>query len=100
MEDSEYKTKLKLIDADYALAKRKLQVECAHRNEICSVGDIITNNIFTIIVDKILAYVNVDGVPEPVYTGQELTKTLVPKKSKERGAIYGNNNVRILKPKV
>lgn len=98
MEKEVYEQKLNEIENECSQKKTKLMVDYGLSQKKFDVGDIITNNIYTIKVDKITVYKSF-GLPMPVYHGVELTKELVPKKNKNRGAIYSNDNVTKLNAK-
>ena len=96
MAETTFNERLKKIDADYGTAKKALYIEFAKSNEIYKTGDIISDSVKTILIDRITAHKSF-GFPEPVYNGVELRKDLTPKKSGERGAIYGNRQTKLVK---
>ncbi len=99
MEEKEYLEKLKKIETDFDAAKKSLYSEYGLSKAKCAIGDIIKDSRWALKVDKITAYIDFFGIPEPVYHGFELKKDLTPKKNFSRVSIHGNNGVEILKTK-
>ena len=98
MEPTEYKEKLKQLGEDYEAATKKLKIKFALSNAKFKVGDIIKDERWTILVDKITTSVRFDRLPEPVYHGVELIKNLTPNKKGTRNSIYGHHGVELVKP--
>ena len=97
MEKEEYDIKLKELKDEFKKKETALIIECGLSQKKFDVGDIITNNIYTIKVDSVRVHMGFEKYPMPVYHGVELTKALVPKKNGGRGAIYGNDDVVLIK---
>ncbi len=90
MEETEYKKRLEIIEHNFEMEKKKLYWEFGMSHVIFKVGDIIKDERWALIIDKITVAKNF-GLPEPVYHGFELKKDLTPRKDKNRVSIYGNN---------
>lgn len=102
MTEVDYDLELKKIEDDYKIAKSNLYKKFAKSNIIYNIGDIITNcnTEITIMVEKYGTYVSsTEKLPKPIYIyiGIMVKKDLTPKKSKEIGNIYGNENNVCLK---
>ena len=89
MEKETYLEKLKEIEQDAAVKKSNLYKEYALANAKYKVGDLIKDERWAFVIDKISVYVGY-GIPQPVYHGFELKKDLTPKKNNSRVTIYGN----------
>jgi len=91
MTHDEYKEKLKQLEEAYQKEKKQLAVKYAMSNNTVKIGDVITDHIGSIIVDKI----NVGGYSwrgvECVYEGFELTKRGRPFKNKRRRVVWQSN---------
>ncbi len=96
MTEQEYNAKLAEIEAAANRQKASLMYEYARSQAIFKVGDIIQDHNKTILVQKISAYKSF-GVVSPTYEGVILKKDLTPKKSGERGVVYGNKGVTLIK---
>jgi hypothetical protein len=98
MSREEYDIKLKELEKEFNEKKTALIIECGLSQRKFNNGDIIRSNTgVTIEVSKVKVYTGFDRYPIPVYHGAELTKALVPKKNGDRGAIYGNDDVILIK---
>ena len=97
MTEEEFKKQLAKIEEDRDVAKRQLYVKYAKDQEKFSVGDIISDTVKIILINRITAYVSFDNIPMPVYHGKELKKDLTPKKNNSTGVIYGNYGVTLIK---
>jgi hypothetical protein len=95
MTETEYKHKMRVIETEYSQSKKQLYIDYATSNRIFKVGDIIKNDIGTIIEVQEFGTSLTFG-PKPTYIGRELRKDLVPKKNGNIGTIYGNDNVKLL----
>lgn len=99
MDQNDYKNQIKELEIKFKQDKRNLMINFGLSQTIFKIGDIIKNDTYTILIDKITVYINLNGDPEPVYNGFELKKDLQPKKNKDRGSIHGNNKVVLVKAK-
>jgi hypothetical protein len=100
MEESEYKKRLAIIENSFEMEKKKLYWEYGMSKAIFKIGDIIKDERWALLIDKItVAKPFGSSIPEPVYHGFELKKDLTPKKDKTRVCIYGNDNVELVKSK-
>jgi len=96
MEVSQYNEKLKKITNDFEEAKKALYIEYGMSQAKFKVGDIVKDSSSIILINKITVSKGFN-LPEPVYRGAELRKDLKPKVNGDRGAIFGNNNVELVK---
>lgn len=87
----EYKKELKELEETYQKKKKQLAFKYAMSNNSVKRGDIVTDHIGDVIVDKI----NVGGhswqAIECVYEGFELTKQGKPFKNKRRRIVWQSN---------
>ena len=97
MDQKEYQEKLKVLEKEFNQKATALSIECGLSQKKYNIGDIITNGIWTIKVEAVRAYLGLEKCPMPVYHGASLTEDLVPKKNKEKGSIYGNDDVTLIK---
>ena len=97
MNKEEYLQELKELENEFEQKKTKLIVNCGLSQRKFNNGDIIRNHVYTIIVDMVKVYIDSERYPMPVYHGVSLTKSLVSKKNGERGAVYGNDGVELIK---
>jgi hypothetical protein len=95
MTEQEYNNELNEIEENYKAAKSVLYRKYVKSQVIYNIGDIIRNNVTTIMIEKYSAYVGL-GKPKPIYIGIELKKDLSPKKRQEITKIYGNENTEKL----
>lgn len=96
MTEEEYKSRLDAIDKEADIAKNNLYRQYAGDQVKFKIGDIIRDQRWTLIVEKISAYKGF-GLPEPVYKGREIKKDLTPRKDGNVVAIYGNKGVELIK---
>ena len=97
MNELEYKDKLQVIETEYLQAKKELYIEYAKSQRKFKIGDIIKNNVGTIIkIQKFGTSISFSN-PKPTYIGIELRKDLEPKKNGNIETIYGNNEVELIK---
>lgn len=97
MEEKEFENRLNTITVNYENAKRDLYIEYGLDQARYKKGDIIKDCRWTILIDRISVHKNLSGCIEPVYHGVELKKDLTIKKNGNRGAIYGNHGVELVK---
>jgi hypothetical protein len=98
MNKEEYIEKLKELEKEFDEKKTALIIKCGLSQRKFNDGDIIRNNVGTTIkVDKVRVYMGLENYPMPLYHGVELTKSLVPMKNGNRGSIYGNDDVVLIK---
>ena len=76
----EHSKQLKALSKEYAFASNTVKV-----------GDIISDHIKTIMVEKIEWTTGSASTPICVYTGPKLTRKLVPFKNGETDSIWQNN---------
>jgi hypothetical protein len=90
MEEIIYKNKLKAIEAQFEKDKIELYREYALSNAKFKIGDLIKDDRWAFVVDKI-SVSKYGEFPNAVYHGYELKKDLTPRKDKSRVNIYGND---------
>lgn len=94
MELQEYQNRLSELEKRYQQDQRKLIAEYAFANNPYKVGDLFTDHVGTIRIEKIQAtvpYLSADKAPSCVYTGMEVKADGTPmKKGKVRGAYQTN----------
>lgn len=92
MELRVYRDKLTKIRRDYDNKMGKLQSDYAFSNSSVKIGDIVTDRIGSVKVDKILyTIVSADDYPTCVYRGVEFTKAGKPRKDKSIRDVYQTN---------
>ena len=91
MKFDEYKKKENAILIEAHKKKRALQRKYALSNNTFKIGDIVTDHIGSVRVEKILFYY--DQVPSCVYVGIQITKKGKPVKSGEKRNAYQINLV-------
>jgi len=91
MTESDYKMRLQIIENTYEMEKKKLYWEYGMANAKYKVGDLIKDERWAFVIDKITVGKHF-GLPEPVYHGFELKKDLTPRKDQNRVSLYGNNS--------
>lgn len=94
MEPKEYLNGLKLIEENAKALKRKLASEFVFKNKKFKINQIIQQGETKILIDKISIYFGFSSeIPQPVYSGKELTKKLIPMKNDKVSSIYGDKDV-------
>lgn len=83
---------LKDLEVEYEKQKKAIIVGYCMDNNTVKVGDVFTDHIGSILVDKIQASFGY-GEPCCVYHGVELTKKLEPNKRGKRRSAYQSNAV-------
>jgi hypothetical protein len=97
MDESEYKKRLEIIERNFEMEKKKLMYEYGMSKVIFKIGDIIKDERWALLIDKItVAKPFGFSMPEPVYNGPELKKDLTPRKDNSRVSIYGNHATLVL----
>jgi hypothetical protein len=95
MTQIEYDEKLNQIETTYNEAKKGLQIRFAMEARRFNIGDIISNGVFIIKVEKFGAFIW-NKMPSPTYIGPELTKKHEPKKNGDRATIYDGSDVILI----
>jgi hypothetical protein len=90
MTPEEYKDGLSRIESEYRLAKQSLAVQYAKENNLVTIGDIVTDHIGALKVEKITYYFSND-IPQCVYHGKRLSKKLEPIKRGDHSPAYQSN---------
>ena len=96
MTEQEYNERLKQVEKTYKDSLNDIYRQFAFDLRKYKVGDIIKNNVHTIIVESFSVY-KMYGLPQPVYIGRELNKKLEPRKDGNKAHIYGNDNIELIK---
>jgi len=91
MTHNEYKKKLKELAETYRKERERLAFKYAMSNNTVEKGDIITDHIGSIIVDKVKVGGHSWQEVECVYEGFELTKQGRPFKNKRRRVVWQKN---------
>lgn len=94
MEYTDFKIKLQAIKDEAKKKEQDLYVEYALSNNNFKVGDIVTDHIGSIKIEKIKVHVNGfigNYKPECKYIGIELKKDLTPTKIKKERVVYQSN---------
>lgn len=92
MNIEEYNTKLKEIQAEYENKKRDLIIFCCKINNPHNIGDVITDHIGSIKIEKIGFSAGFYGaLPCCSYTGLVLKKDGLPTKKGEKRTVHQSN---------
>jgi len=92
MDRETYFKKLKNLEKEFHQRKVELASECAYSNNTYNIGDMITDHIGSIRIERIsLGLAFSDGFPMLVYEGVEYTKKGVPKKRGDKRRVYASN---------
>jgi len=90
MTKDEYKTESSRIGKRALDQQRKLDSSYAKSHSNVVEGDIVTDDMESILVDRI-QYTSFCSLPECVYSGIRYTKKGVPRKDEARGRMYQSN---------
>ena len=93
MKKEQYEKKLKELENKFKEDKKLIQTEYALSNNTYTKGDIFTDHIGKIMVERIDVTVNFMGIPQCVYFGLELKKDGTPKKSNDKRWAYQCNDI-------
>lgn len=91
MTKDEYLEKKKLLKTEFDQKVRNLAIEYVKSNSPYNPGDIITDQIGSIRVEKLQTAYDYTGFPEAVYTGLVLKKDLTPTKKMEKRQVWESN---------
>lgn len=91
MKLEEYKEKLKFLETDFKNKKYELNKVYALFNNPYEVGDIATDHMGSIRIEKLDTDTDSMGIPSCVYYGLELKKDLTPTKRPERRHVWQTN---------
>lgn len=95
MKKEELDSKLSQLEQEYDLSRKKLMKEFCDANNPYQVGDIFTDHIGSILVEKIKYYFpSYKEQTFCVYYGIELKKDLTPKKIIARRNAYQTNDIK------
>ena len=84
----EYDSKMQLLESEFEAKKKELMKEFAFSNNPHQIGDIITDHIGSIKIEKIKWGKGVNQFPSCVYIGVELKKDLTPAKKQNHTQIW------------
>jgi hypothetical protein len=90
MTEAEYKERVKELELKQKNERNELAIEFAYSNSTVAVGDVVTDHIGSVKVERIGVYISY-GVPECTYTGVELKKDLTPTKKGGKRSVYQSN---------
>lgn len=95
MEYSDFQTKLKALKDEAKKKEQDLFIEYAYANNTLKPGDIVTDHIGSIKIEKISVHVSYLSEPKPmcIYIGIELKKDLTPTKVRKERTVYQSNIV-------
>ena len=91
MEKEEYEKKLDLIKSRHNDEINALHMEYADSNNPYKIGDIVTDNIGSVKIEKIKYTIALSRIPSCIFYGQELTKKGIPKKNGSKREIWQGN---------
>lgn len=91
MTKEEYLEKKKLLRMEFNQKVRNLAIEYVKSNNPYNLGDVITDHIGSIRMEKIQTAYDYTGFPDAVYTGLVLKKDLTPTKRMEKRQVWGGN---------
>jgi hypothetical protein len=86
-----YDKKWMKIKMSFEAAKEELYREFAYANNPYKIGDIVTDHMGTIKIEKIKIYLGLGTYPQCVYFGVELTKKGEPNKRGNKRSVYQSN---------
>ena len=87
----EYKEKQKELKAEYTKKEQALDIEFANANNPYKVGDIVTDHIGSIEVERISYGYSFNSMPCVIYIGTELKKDGTKKKNDSVRNVYSTN---------
>jgi uncharacterized protein (UPF0303 family) len=87
----EYKEKQKELKAEYTKKEQALYFEFVKANSPYKVGDIVTDHIGSIEVERISFGYSIDSMPCVIYIGTELKKDGTKKKNNSVRSVYSTN---------
>ena len=87
----EYKEKQKELKAEYTKKEQALDIEFANANNLHKVGDIVTDHVGSIEVERISYGYSILSIPCVIYIGTELKKDGTKKKNNSVRSVYSTN---------
>ena len=87
----EYKDKLQEIKNETTKKEQTLAIEYAKANNPHKIGDIVTDHVGSVIVEKMNYTMTFNNIPCVVYVGSELNKDGTKKKKNSVRNVYQNN---------
>ena len=91
MEYNEYEDKLRLLKKEHEEKRMQLIKEYVDSNNPYKIGDVVTDHVCSIIIEKIKYHISLSGFPCAVYYGPELKKDGTPKKNGNKTYVYQIN---------
>ena len=91
MQYQEYEDRLRELKVEFEQKKSKLIKEYLDSNKIYQIGDVVTDHVCSIIIEKIDYQIPLHGTPCAVYYGPELKKDGTPKKNGNKTYVYQCN---------
>lgn len=95
----EYFKSMANLEDEYKKSKAKLSREFALSNNPYKIGDMFTDHIGSIKIERIEIYFDSISIPECVYYGVESTKQGVPFKRQTNRGGYQSNDIKYLNKK-
>lgn len=91
MNEAQYKSAIKEIEREMHVKKSQLAAKYAKTNRKHKIGDIVTDHIGSILVEKIMFTNGYSSLPDSVYEGPILTKQNKPRKDGKVRDVYQFN---------
>ena len=91
MTKKEFQEAKRKIDIEYNRKLDNLYIEYAKSNNPYKIGDIVSDNLHTIRIEKITVSIMFNNMPCCVYHGPELEKDLSPKKRQLNNPVWQTN---------
>lgn len=88
---------LALISKQYEIDRKDIIRKYCIEISKASVGDIVTDHIGSVIVEKIGFYFQCWDKPLPTYFGFEITKAGKRRKNQSKRTVYGSNVLKVVK---
>lgn len=95
MTKQEYDEQLKTLNLLFESKKNELIKMFCNANNPYKVGDVFTDNISSILIEKIKYDPGFDTYPCCVYYGTVLKKDGTPKKSQEKRSAWQSNDIKL-----
>jgi len=97
MKKTDYEIKMAQLLNEHTEKQKKLMVEFCNANNPYKVGDIFTDHIGSIIIEKIKYSFSYSSIPCCTYFGLELKKDGTPKNNESKRTAWQLNDINTLK---